>query len=51
MMNDLSSMYDSVTVILLVVSVPVLSEQIVVADPMTSHENKLFTKLWSFIIF
>ena len=39
------------TVMLLVVRVPVLSEHMVVAAPMVSHEFKFRTKLLSSIIF
>lgn len=46
-----SQMYELTTVILLVVSVPVLSEQMAVAFPIVSHASKCRTKLLSFIIF
>ena len=44
-------MYDSTTVMRLVVNVPVLSEQIAVAFPIVSHASKWRTKLLSCIIF
>ena len=44
-------MYDCITVIRFVVSVPVLSEQIAVALPIVSHASKCRTRLLSCIIF
>mmetsp|Transcript_24048 Transcript_24048/g.60402 ORF Transcript_24048/g.60402 Transcript_24048/m.60402 type:complete len:216 (-) Transcript_24048:959-1606(-) len=41
---------DCMTVIMLVVSVPVLSEQIVVALPIVSHALDVLTMFWSVII-
>ena len=37
-------------VILLLVSVPVLSVQMVVAEPLVSQEHRVLTKLFSFVI-
>jgi len=43
-------MQAALTVIRFVVSVPVLSVQMVVAEPMVSQDSKVFTKLFCFDI-
>lgn len=41
----------SLTVMIFLVRVPVLSEQMLLAPPMISHDASLFTKFMSFSIF
>ncbi len=48
--SSTSAMAAPRTVMRLHVSVPVLSEQMVVAEPIVSHESSVFTRLFSFII-
>lgn len=50
-LHSFSQMYDWTTVIRLVVSVPVLSEQMAVALPIVSQASRWRTRLLSFIIF